>query len=878
MRSVLPSAARRPHADVNPMPQTSKKARARALIQGRRFEEARSLCASLARTSGNDGELWLLSAIAHAELGKTADAVAACERAMALQPELLEARLLLGRLHARAGNPAAAIAEWERVVEINGRNGTAIGLLANLLLETGRVEEAILMANRYAALSKEVPAAHNTLGRALREQGRLEEAEEAYRRAITLRPSYAVAWHNLGDVMLEQGNARDAIAAFEKSLSLSPPRAITFLRCGDARLAAGADDEAWQDYGKALHLSPTILPELTRRGDGLLARREWEAADIFFERLSALAPADLDVLLHRGQALFKRGRHEEAIGLFERVIEMAPDSAEAYNDLGVALLARKQVGEAISRLGTALRLRPEYAEAHNNLCTAYMEKEEWDKAIASCTHALAIRSDFADALGNMGSIHSLQRRFSEAVPWFQRALALAPRSAEIHNSYGIVLQQLGDSSGAVEHFREVIRNDSRNPDGPQNITFMVNYLDDLSPEEVFSQHRQWARRYESGTARARRYSNIRNPEKKLRIGYVSPDLRGHPVASFFEPLLASHDRAAVEIYCYSDAKKPDAVTERLRGYDTHWRETRLLSNADFDDLVVSDSIDILVDLAGHTDNNRLQAFARRPAPVQVTYLGYCNTTGLHEMDYRLTDEWADPPGTTEQWHTEKLVRLRGGFLCYQPEKNSPPVGPLPALGNGHVTFGSFNNIMKISPSAIRAWSALLNAVPGSRLLLKSRLIAEPVARERLVGAFVGAGVSPDRLELSGFLAKLDHLDAYNRVDIALDPFPYNGTTTTCESLWMGVPVMVLGGEVHAGRVGVSLMSSLHLTDLIAANEQDYVDRCVRLASDMEALANLRRTLRERMSDSPLCAGARLSGAIEAAYRQMWRQWCGENPA
>jgi predicted O-linked N-acetylglucosamine transferase (SPINDLY family) len=850
-----------------------KKARVRALLDARRFEDARATCRSLTQAHADDAESWLLLAIAQAELGQLSDAANACEHAVRLRPAYTDARLTLGRLRSRAGDFAAAAAELKQVLNAQPGNVTALTGLANALIELRRFAEAEDICRRLVGRMPDDAPAHNLLGRALREQGQLAAAESAYRRALALRPSYAVAMHNLGDVLLEQGRVAESLAEFDKCLRLVPSSETTLLRHGDAASRAGGTEEMWRSYVQALQLAPSLLAELVRRGDDRFSGRDWEGALAFFTRLASIAPTDVSVGLRVGQALCHLDRHDEAIGQFHRLIEVFPGCADAHNDLAVALIARGRLDEALVCLEKALALRPDYAEAHNNLTTLYMKREEWDNAAANCARALALRADYMEAVANMANIHSLRGRHDESLPWFERALALAPESASIHNSYGIVLQQLGDVDAAVAHFREVSRCDSRNPDGPQNITFMVNYLENLTPDEVFAQHRKWAERYESAAARARRHPNDRDPDRRLRVGYVSPDLRGHSVACFFEPLLAAHDRVSVEIFCYSDAKKPDAVTARLRDQAAHWRETRAMTHEEFAALVTADRIDILVDLAGHTDDNRLVDFARRPAPVQVTYLGYCNTTGLHEMDYRLTDAWADPPGATERWHTETLVRLPRGFLCYRPEDDAPPVGPLPALGNGYVTFGSFNNIMKLSPGTIRVWAAILAAVPDSKLVLKNRLMRQARARDRIVGAFVDAGIDSARLVIGGFLEKRDHLDVYNQVDIALDPFPYNGTTTTCESLWMGVPVIALAGRVHAGRVGASILSAVGLDGWIAADKNAYVAIAVRAAADLDALGALRASLRDRMAVSPLCDAVRLAREIETAYRAMWRTWC-----
>ena len=353
----------------------------------------------------------------------------------------------------------------------------------------------------------------------------------------------------------------------------------------------------------------------------------------------------------------------------------------------------------------------------------------------------------------------------------------------------------------------------------------------------------------------------------------SPDFCTHSVAFFIDPILAHHDRRHIEVTCYADVAVPDTTTTRLRTLADSWRNTCRLTDAQVAEMVRADGIDILVDLAGHTADNRLLVFARKPAPVQVTYLGYPNTTGLQTVDYRLTDAWADAE-ELPNGYTEELVRLPHGFLRYAPPKEAPPVGRLPARETDYVTFGSFNNLPKVNPGVVARWSEILLAVPNSRLLLKTKSFNDEATQERYFGLFAQNGVGREHLDFIGHTpSSREHLALYNQVDIGLDPFPYNGTTTTCEALWMGVPVITLAGEVHAGRVGVSLLSSVGLTELIADTADQYISLAVELAGNVNRLSSLRANLRGRVAASPLCDGQTFTHALEAAYRSMWRRWC-----
>jgi predicted O-linked N-acetylglucosamine transferase (SPINDLY family) len=360
----------------------------------------------------------------------------------------------------------------------------------------------------------------------------------------------------------------------------------------------------------------------------------------------------------------------------------------------------------------------------------------------------------------------------------------------------------------------------------------------------------------------------------LRIGYVSPDFVHHAVSYFVEPVLAAHNRAQIEVFCYADAPVADATTARLRGLSDQWRDIAPLNDAQVAELIRSDKIDILVDLAGHTARHRLLVFARRPAPIQLTWIGYPNTTGLETIDSRLTDAISDPLGQTEVFHTEKLVRLPEVFSCYKPSDQAPAVSELPAVKNGYVTFGSFNHFAKINPAVLDLWARLMVRLPSSRLFLKARSLADPETATGVRETFKRHGVAANRLTLcSDELSVAAHQSLYHGVDIALDPFPYNGTTTTCEALWMGVPVITLAGQTHVSRVSASLLTHLGRPEWIAHSEDGYIEKCAALAADLPRLAELRANQREQMRLSPVCDAPRFTAQLEATYRELWRQRC-----
>jgi len=402
----------------------------------------------------------------------------------------------------------------------------------------------------------------------------------------------------------------------------------------------------------------------------------------------------------------------------------------------------------------------------------------------------------------------------------------------------------------------------------------MNYSARNAPEAVAAEHRAWGEKASAAVSVPGSRDLDRDPARRLRIGYVSPDFRRHSVAYFFEALLAEHDPDAVEAVCYAHVPAPDPMTERLKGLAHEWHDIATLDDPALAEKIRGERIDILVDLAGHTAKNRLPVFVHKPAPIQVTYLGYPNTSGLARIDYRLTDAVADPPGDGDDLYAERLVRLDRCFLAYRPPPAAPAVSGLPSERIGRITFGSFNNNTKITPELIAVWSRILRELPTSRLLLKSGPFADRETRQRYLDLFAAEGIEPKRIRAFGYLPEVsDHLNFYANIDLALDTFPYNGTTTTCEALWMGVPVLTLAGPVHASRVGASLLTAVGIEDLIARDTDAYVGKAIGLASDPARLADLRSRLRPAMATSPLTDGAGLARAIENAYRRMWRKWC-----
>lgn len=557
--------------------------------------------------------------------------------------------------------------------------------------------------------------------------------------------------------------------------------------------------------------------------------------------------------------------------------QLSEDAQRAYQ-LGNTLAMQGKMSQAVDHYERALSLRPNHVKARHNLGNALVvlgdslaAQGRLEQAVAQYERALSLRPDYAEAHNNLGNA-LMRNRPIEAIAHFQRAISLQPNFAEAHNNLALVLSAHGQIDQAIGHFERALLLKPDYHAAHSNFLLTLNYASGKDPLAVYAAHLDFARRWEEPlAAQSQSHPNDRSSEQCLKIGYVSSDFRQHSVAYFIEPVLESHDRERFEIFCYSNHPQEDGTTARLIKQANHWRKIAGIPDDAVAKQVRADRIDILVDLNGHTANNRLLVFARKPAPVQVTWLGYPNTTGLSAMDYRITDAFADPVGKTEHLHSEKLVRLPECFSCYLPPREAPEVSELPAQEKGYITFGSFNKLTKISPEIMAVWARIILAIPGSRLTLKNYNLSEKTMQEMVLAAFARLGVPPERLQLLGDdPSQMLHLKRYQDIDIGLDPFPYNGTTTTCEALWMGVPVITLAGRTHAGRVGVSQMTNLGMTDLVSQTPDEYVATAVRLASDMKHLGALRKELRPRMLASPLMDASRFTANLEQAYLAMWK--------
>jgi protein O-GlcNAc transferase len=701
--------------------------------------------------------------------------------------------------------------------------------------------------------------------------GHWELAEDIYRRVLAVDPGQADALYLLGVLANQRERPAEAEGYLRRAVAAAPQVAEFHNSLGVALKAQQRLDEAAACYRQALALKPDWADATSNLGNVLHAQGRFAEAEAVFVRAVAAKP-DLPEA-HNGLALARQslGRLDEAIAGYEQALRLRPQDADAECNLASALKAAGRLDEAIAAYQRGIRLRPERPEPLNNLGSALQERGAAAEAVACYQQALACKPDYVEARYNLANALKALGRLSAAVAEYQRVLALRPDFAEAHNNLGNALKAQGDLDGALAAFGRALELKPDHVGAHSNQILTLQYRPSTTLAELADACADFERRHALALRPAAGVEPPRpRSERPLRLGFVSPDFARHPVGYFLIRTLENLDRAQTYCVCYSDRRQGDELTARFRAAAERWHASAGWSDEQLAAQIRADRIDILFDLAGHTAHHRLLVFARRPAPLQITWIGYPGTTGLSAIDYLLADQYTVPTAA-EPFYREQVLRMPDGYVCYEPPRDAPPVGPLPALTAGRVTFASFNNPAKIGPEWLGLWARILRRLPDARLLLKYAGVDDPGVGGRWRALFGAQGVAPERIELEGGASQEELLRCYQRVDVALDTWPYNGGLTTCEALWMGVPVVTLPGATFASRHSLGHLSTLGLTETIARDADHYVEIAVRLATDLPRLAALRAQLRERMAGSPLCDGRRFAEKLSAVLRDAWRR-------
>jgi predicted O-linked N-acetylglucosamine transferase (SPINDLY family) len=705
--------------------------------------------------------------------------------------------------------------------------------------------------------------------------GRLPQAEQIYRQIIDAEPRHADALHLLGVIAHQVGQHATAEDYIGRAIAIRPQVATYHNNLGEAYRAQGKFPQAQACYRRGLELDPGYAEAHNNLGVALQDQGQIEEAVACYQRALQAKSDYAEPHNNLGNVYKDQGRLDEAAACYRRSLQLKPDYAEALGNLGNLLSDLGRLDEALDCYRRAIAAKPGLAELHNNQGNAWKAHGNFSEAIACYQRAIQLKPGYGEAFSNLGNALKDQGKLDEAVACYRRALELKPDYAEAHNNLGVAFKDQGRLDEAVACSRRALELKPDFAGAHSNLLFALQCCADATPAALAEAYAEYDRRHAAPLGGAvAPHENVRDRHDRLRLGFVSPDFRRHPIGFFFVRPLECLRAEDCEIVCYSGCQQRDDYTARFAAAAHSWRDVRGVSDDALARQIRADRIDILFDMSAHTAGNRLLTLARKPAPMQIAWAG---PTGMAAIDYLLVDRHLVPV-QSESFYREQVLRMPDSFACYDPPAAAPPVGPLPAASRGYLTFTSWNNPSKITPSVIETWATILRRVPTARLVLRYWGFGDAAVCRRFAAAFAGHGVDPERLDLRGWWQDAHWLEGYGQVDLALDPFPYSGCTTTCEALWMGVPVITCPGETLYSRQSLSPLSSVGLTETVAGTLDEYTEMAVALANDLPRLAALRAGLRPRMAASPLCDGPRFARNLVKLLRRAWRQEMEDSPA
>lgn len=776
------------------------------------------------------------AAVAHHQAGRLDEAERLYRQVLDDAPDLADAWHLLGVLTGQRGHRQGARQLIRRAIEIDSSADLYQINLAGLSSACGDNAEAAACLRQAIALNPQAPpVVYFELGQALAALGETNEAVAALEWAVQREPSprWLVA---LAEALQRAGRQQESLKRLEQAIALQPELAEAHGALGLAMQREGRLDEAEACYRRAIELQPELAEAYTNLGQVFNLRRKWT----------------------------------DAIVVLNRAVELRPDLAQAYHHLGDSFRALERFDGAIASYRRALELNPHLQPAWDSLGRVLLERRELPAAANALRRSTSLHPSAAGFIELGRSLGGLDQ-YDDALDAFRQAVTLSPTSSEAHRWLGAALRWCGMHNDAIAALRKAVELEPTDHTAHSHLLYAMLFHGGFTPGQIYEAHTEWGRQHTAGLTPLPAPENDRSPDRRLRIGYVSPNFRNQAVFFFVQPILMNHDPWEVEVFCYSDTPAPDEWTARIRDRADEWRDCSKLTDEGLARMIRADGIDILVELTGHIGDGRLRTLAYKPAPVQVTYIGYQASTGVEAVDYFLTDAWADPAGQTERYFVERLARLPESFFVYAPPPEAPAVGALPCSRNGYVTFGCQNNLAKVTPRTIDLWSTVMRAVPDSRLILL--VPGSRQVEDRLHAAFSMHGVAAERVEFVRRASPREYLERYNRIDVALDPVPFNGHTTTCDAAWMGCPTVTRAGSIYAYRYGGSVLRNVGLGDLVAESDEAYVQAAIALALDVQRTSRVRAGLREAMGRSIITDGTRFTRNLEAAFRQMWRHWC-----
>ena len=739
-------------------------------------------------------------------------------------------------------------------------------LLGGALQRQGK--DALPAFQRVAKLMPDDAEAHYNLGVALKSAGQLDNAAASYRRAIALKSDYAEAHSNLGNTLKGLGQLKDAVSSYRHAVALRPDFVIAHYNLGNVLKELGQLDDAVISYRRAIQINPDFAEAQSNLGAALKELGRLNDAVVSYRRAVVLRPDFVLAHYNLGNALKELGQLDDAVTSYRRAIQINPDLAEAHSNLGNTLKELGQLDEALASCRRAIALKPDFADAYNNLGIALKELDQFDAAQTSYRHALKIKPDFAEVHNNLGSVLKELGKMDAAVSSYRKAIQIKPDYAEAYSNLGIALQDIGQHDDALANYRRALALKPDFVDAQTNLLFTLNYTVH-TPEYCLEEAQKYGRMTDKKvTAQFSSWSCTKNPER-LRVGMVSGDLHNHPVGHFLESVLAQIDPTHIELIAYPTDTQVDELTIRIKPYFSAWKSLHSLSDEAAARLIHADGVHVLLDISGHTGKNRLPIFSWKPAPVQASWLGYFATTGLAEMDYLLADETGVPEANRKDF-SETLWYLPDTRLCFTAPEDGLRIASLPALQNGYLTFGCFQNLAKVGNEVLTVWGKIFASLPNAKLRWQCKQLADPTVAAQFAERLQRHGIAPARVSLHGAVSRDAYLAAHAEVDIILDTFPYPGGTTTCEALWMGVPTFTLAGDTLLARQGASLLTAAGLPDWVANSTTEYIAQAIALAGDLPKLATLRAGLRQQVRASSLFDAQRFARNLEEALWGMWQ--------
>ncbi|WP_159107118.1 tetratricopeptide repeat protein [Azospirillum sp. B4] len=818
----------------------------------------------------------LQQAVALHQAGRLDEAAPLYGQVLAAVPKQPDASRLLGVLHLQAGRPAEAIGPLRDVLDANPAHAEVLNNLRVAYTALGRADEAVALLRALSVRHPQAAAPAMTLATILWQAGRPDEAVPAFRQVVALAPDYLDAWMGLARCLDAAGLAEEADAAYGRAIALAPSRPDLLAARGGLRQRQGQGEGAVADLAAAIALDGGVALYHFNLGCAFQGLGRLDEAVAAYGRALALEPGLGDAELNLANTLMDNHDAPGAITRYVSLLDKAPGHAEARRGLLTALLYCPGIPPDAARvLESIIAAEPDNVQVASDYGALALSKGDSQKAFKYLTAAVAADPDYEPALSLMGVLLDRLGRSDEAAPFHQRALERNDQEPGILNNMGLHQLAAGRGLEAISFYRRALAL-SPSAAGHSNLIFALDFDATIDVATAQAERRRWHDLYgppggPKGPAAAA-WPNPPDPDRPLTVGYVSADFRAHSAATCFGPVVRGHDRAAFRVICYSNYTAEDAVTARFRQAVDDWRVVAGLPDSVLDGQIRADGVDILVDLSGHTLGNRLPLFAARSAPVQVSAWGHVTGTGISAMDALLADPVVIPP--EERVHFAERVIDLPCFLCFEPPPDCPPVVPGPAATGAPLTFGCFNRLSKVSDSSLDLWALGLRARPRTRLLIKDPSLDGTGVRADLQARLARRGVAPERVEFMGSSSRAEHLAAYGRMDVALDPVPYSGGITSCEALWMGVPVLALPTGLTSGaRSTGAILRAAGLTDFITHTPEAFAGRMVGLADDPAALVAGRMAFRDRMARTPVFDTAAYTRAVEAVYRGLWRDWC-----